>query len=101
MQLISPQGDRNEFILTLPSEADCVVNQLEGTRLEDIRVVCEFLNVFPNDLPGMLPDRDIEFVIFVEKKDGTQRMCMDYSHLMRSQLRINIPCIALKIYLTG
>ena len=94
MQLISPQGDRNEFILTLPSEADCVVDQLEGTRLEDIRAVCEFLNVFPNDLPGMLPDRDIEFVIFVEKKDGTLRMC-DYRSLNEVTIKnkYHLPCI--------
>jgi len=25
--------------------------------------VCEFSDVFPDDLPGMPPDRDIEFVI--------------------------------------
>jgi hypothetical protein len=31
--------------------------------LEDIRVVSEFLDVFPKDLPGMPPDRDIEFSI--------------------------------------
>jgi len=47
----------------VPSTAYCVVNQLEGNRLEDIRVVCEFSDVFPDDLPGMPPDRDIEFVI--------------------------------------
>jgi hypothetical protein len=40
-----------------------VVNQLEGPRLEDIRVVCEFPDVFPDDLLGMPSDRDIEFVI--------------------------------------
>jgi hypothetical protein len=26
-------------------------------------VVCEYPNVFPEELPGMPPDRDIEFVI--------------------------------------
>jgi hypothetical protein len=90
-------------------------------------VVNEFPDVFPEELPGMPPDRDIEFVIelkpgttpiyktpyrmatpdlaelkehikellekgfirpssspwgapviFVPKKDGTQRLCMDY-----------------------
>ena len=61
--LTSPQGDRVEFVATLPSAEYCVVNQLEGNRLEDIRVVCEFSDVFPDDLPGMPPDRDIEFVI--------------------------------------
>ena len=61
--MTSPQGDRVEFVATLPSAAHCVVNQLEGTRLEDIRVVCEFPDVFPDDLPGMPPDQDIEFII--------------------------------------
>ena len=63
MQLTSPQGDRVEFVATLPSAEHCVVNQLEGTKLEDVRVVCEFPDVFPDDLPSMPPDRDIEFVI--------------------------------------
>jgi hypothetical protein len=32
-------------------------------KLEDIYVVREFLDVFPNDLPGMPPERAIEFKI--------------------------------------
>jgi hypothetical protein len=28
-----------------------------------ISVVCEFLDVFPDDLSGMPPDRDVEFII--------------------------------------
>jgi hypothetical protein len=31
--------------------------------LEDILVACEFPDVFPEDLPGMPPDRDVEFTI--------------------------------------
>jgi hypothetical protein len=31
--------------------------------LEDIRVVCDYPDVFPEELPGMPPDRDVEFVI--------------------------------------
>jgi hypothetical protein len=31
-------------------------------QLEDILVVCKYSDVFPDDLPGMPPDRDIEFV---------------------------------------
>jgi hypothetical protein len=31
--------------------------------LDEIPVVCEYPDVFPNELPGMPPDRDIEFVI--------------------------------------
>jgi hypothetical protein len=32
-------------------------------RIEDIHLVWEFLDVFPNDLPGMHPERAIEFKI--------------------------------------
>ena len=39
------------------------VNQMKGMPLEDIKVVCEYPDVFPEDLPGMPPDRDIEFRI--------------------------------------
>jgi hypothetical protein len=38
-------------------------------QLEDILVVCEYLDVFPDDLSGMPPDRDVEFVI--ELQPGT------------------------------
>jgi hypothetical protein len=50
--LTSPEGERFEFIATLPSAADCAVNQLKINLIEDIRVVSEYPYVFP-DLPGM------------------------------------------------
>jgi hypothetical protein len=31
--------------------------------IQDIPVVCEFLDVFPEDLPRLPPERDVEFVI--------------------------------------
>jgi hypothetical protein len=37
--------------------------------IKDIPVVCEFPNVFPEDLPGLPPKRDVEFVIGL--KPGT------------------------------
>jgi hypothetical protein len=37
--------------------------------IQDIPVVCEFSDVFPEDLPGLPPERDVEFVI--ELKPGT------------------------------
>jgi hypothetical protein len=37
--------------------------------IQDILVVCEFLDVFPQDLPGLPPERDVEFVI--KMKPGT------------------------------
>ena len=42
---------------------------MKDIRLEDIPVVREYADVFPDDLPGMPPDRDIEFVI--ELQPGT------------------------------
>jgi hypothetical protein len=40
-----------------------VSNQLDAISTQDIRTVSEFLYVFPEELPGMSPDREIEFVI--------------------------------------
>jgi hypothetical protein len=38
-------------------------------KIQDIPVVCEFSDVFPEDLPRLPPERDVEFVI--ELKPGT------------------------------
>jgi hypothetical protein len=40
-----------------------------GIKLKDIPIVCEYPDVFPDDLPRMPPDRDIEFII--ELQPGT------------------------------
>jgi hypothetical protein len=42
---------------------------IEGIKIEDIPIVCEYPYIFPDDLPGMPPDRDIEFII--ELQPGT------------------------------
>jgi hypothetical protein len=47
---------------------DCLHHVVER-RLEDIQVVHEFPDVFPKDLPGMPPERAIEFMI--ELQPGT------------------------------
>jgi hypothetical protein len=36
---------------------------VQGTSLNKIRVVQKYPDVFPEDLPGMPPDRNIEFII--------------------------------------
>jgi hypothetical protein len=39
------------------------VHQTTKQNLEDIPVAHEFLDVFPNDLPRMPSDQDMEFII--------------------------------------
>jgi hypothetical protein len=36
---------------------------VQGTSLNEIGIVREYPDVFPEELPGMLPDSDIEFMI--------------------------------------
>jgi hypothetical protein len=117
-----------------------MLNHVHGNSLEEIRVVQEYLDVFPEELPCMPPDHDIEFIIdllprtpstskwpyrmainelvelkkqivelqskgfirpssspcgapalFVEKKDGTQLMCVDYQSLNEVTIRNKYP----------
>jgi hypothetical protein len=61
--LTSPQGSRTEFKVDTSSEEQRIVNLAKGKSLEKIKVVNEYPDVFPDELPGMPPDRDIEFSI--------------------------------------
>jgi hypothetical protein len=70
--LTSPQGERIEVNVSMPATAEAMVNQLEEKSLEHIRIVCKYPDVFPEELPGMPPDRDIEFSI--ELLHGTEWM---------------------------
>ena len=38
---------------------------VEKTFISDVPVACEFPDVFPNELPGLSPHREIEFCIDV------------------------------------
>jgi hypothetical protein len=67
--LTNPQGQRIEVNVSMPTTAEAMVNQLEEKSLEHIRIVCEYLDVFLEELPGMPPDRDIEF--YIELLPGT------------------------------
>jgi hypothetical protein len=51
------------------SGPDSKLNQTKTIALEDIRVVQDFPDIFLEELPGMPPDRDIEF--FIDLLPGT------------------------------
>jgi hypothetical protein len=60
VHLSAPDGQE---VIVSASEPSGILCQMEARPTDGIRVVSEFPDVFPNDLPGMPPDRDIEFSI--------------------------------------
>jgi hypothetical protein len=61
--LTTPKEDRIRVDVKVQKQETATVNQLnDGANKED-SVVEEFPDVFPEELPGMPPDRDIEFII--------------------------------------
>jgi hypothetical protein len=64
----TPDGKELEFVTEPIVNAKGVanrvkVNQLDASQGSEASVVSEFSDVFPKELPGMPPDRGIEFVI--------------------------------------
>ncbi|GJU29861.1 retrotransposon protein, putative, ty3-gypsy subclass [Tanacetum coccineum] len=75
-------------------------NKPDEKRLEDIPVVREFPEVFPEDLPGLPPVGQTEVlydqpwgapVLFVKKKDGSFRMCINYRELNKLTVKNRYP----------
>jgi hypothetical protein len=52
-----------EFNAAMQAEQVSLLNKVQETSLNEIRVAQEYPEVFLKDLPCMPPDRDIEFII--------------------------------------
>jgi hypothetical protein len=63
VKLTKKDGTSVEFLAMIQLGPDSKLNQTKAIALEDIRVVQDFPDVFPEELPGMPPVRDIEFLI--------------------------------------
>ena len=64
VELTSYKGERFEVEITITASTRPPIFIVEGKFVgSNIRVVRDFQDVFPEELPGMPPDREVEFVI--------------------------------------
>jgi hypothetical protein len=62
--LTSPKGERFEVKITITPSTRPAIYLVDGKFVgRNIYVVRDFPDVFPEELPGMTPDREVEFVI--------------------------------------
>jgi hypothetical protein len=78
--------------IAVPVKASRQVFETIVQEIQDIPVVCEYLDVFPEEFPGLPPERDVEFVI--ELKPSTapisrRSYCMSPNELaeLKTQLQ--------------
>jgi hypothetical protein len=84
VHLTSPVYGKVTLHLPTISRIKASLHRVVERRLEDIHVVCEFPDVFPDDLPGMPPGRAIEFKI--ELQSGTAPISKASHKMSREEL---------------
>jgi hypothetical protein len=63
VELDSPEYESTILYLPQREYINSCTYAATGIKLKDIPAVCENPDIFPDDLPGMPPDRDIEFIM--------------------------------------
>jgi hypothetical protein len=63
ISVTSEEGTTIEHRSQTPSSQPFYQKHIASNSIYDIPVVCDYPDVFPEELPGMPPERDIEFVI--------------------------------------
>jgi hypothetical protein len=59
VRLTKKDGTTVEFVATVQADQASILSHTKVTTLEEILVVQEYPDVFPEELPGMPPDREI------------------------------------------
>ncbi|GJX55944.1 putative reverse transcriptase domain-containing protein [Tanacetum coccineum] len=112
-EVLIVQGDRSDKGKKLKlSSISCTNTQKYIKKGCPIFLAHDFLEVFPEDLPGLPPTQQVEFqidlvlgaapvssspwgapVLFVKKKDGSFRMCIDYRELNNLTVKNRYPLL--------
>ena len=76
--------DRTSLLVPLDPVLPVVAHAEASPDLASILVVCEFLDIFSKDLPGLPSDRDVEFSI--ELEPGTAPISQRTYHMAPKEL---------------
>src|SRR3954466_8058511 len=87
----TPDGKRIRF-KSAARPRRCKLNSLKGVSMDTVPVIRDYLDVFPEELPGMPPDRDVEFLIDLMPRTGPiakkpYKMDVDELKELNKQLR--------------
>jgi hypothetical protein len=63
IRLTKEDGTIMEFSAAILVEQVSLLNKVQGISLNEIEIAREYPDAFPEELPGMPPDHDIEFII--------------------------------------